>query len=276
MFVRFRWPASSRWHSWPAFILICLQKHAGREQIAEFATRFPITDLGDRLDETTGAYLDTPAGMLSLDLVITPDSSLAHAAGALGVPVWLALPHVPEFRWLLDREDSPWYPTMRLFRQSSPGNWPEYSSAWRPKWSHGSPGVLDAPASIVVPLCLGGGFSPASGIAPADVWGSAALHFDTGTPHASTIPHLRPTMGYRNLRACVDDLAAVGQLVRIEEPIDPYLDVAQIQRRVALPVAQPCILSGLAAAAFRCWPICSARSNPRDISFATHSKPSSG
>jgi tetratricopeptide (TPR) repeat protein len=104
--------------------LISLQKHAGREQIPEFAVRFPIADLGDRLDEASGAYLDTPAAMLSLDLVITPDSSLAHVAGALGVPVWLALPHVPEFRWLLDREDSPWYPTMRLFRQTSPGNWP--------------------------------------------------------------------------------------------------------------------------------------------------------
>ena len=110
--------------------LISLQKHAGREQIAEFAARFPIIDLGDRLDETSGAYFDTPAAMLSLDLVITPDSSLAHAAGALGVPVWLALPYVPEFRWLLDREDSPWYPTMRLFRQTSPGDWPGVFGAW--------------------------------------------------------------------------------------------------------------------------------------------------
>ncbi len=91
--------------------LVSLQKHAGREQIPEFAARFPIIDLGDRLDETSGAYLDTPAVMQSLDLVITPDSSLAHIAGALGVPVWLALPHVPEFRWLLNRDDSPWYPS---------------------------------------------------------------------------------------------------------------------------------------------------------------------
>jgi len=103
--------------------LISLQKHAGREQIPEFAARFPINDLGDRLDEASGAYLDTPAAMQSLDLVITPDSSLAHMAGALGVPVWLALPHVPEWRWLLDRDDSPWYPTMRLFRQTRPGDW---------------------------------------------------------------------------------------------------------------------------------------------------------
>jgi len=48
---------------------------------------------------------------------------IGHLAGALGVPVWLALPYVPDWRWLLDRSDSPWYPTMRLFRQNKPGDW---------------------------------------------------------------------------------------------------------------------------------------------------------
>jgi ADP-heptose:LPS heptosyltransferase len=61
--------------------------------------------------------------MTNLDLVITSDTALAHLAGALGVPVWLALPYVPDWRWLLDREDSPWYPSMRLFRQKQQGNW---------------------------------------------------------------------------------------------------------------------------------------------------------
>ena len=61
--------------------------------------------------------------MKNLDLVITSDTAIAHLAGALGVPVWLALPFVPDWRWLLDRSDSPWYPTMRLFRQRSPGDW---------------------------------------------------------------------------------------------------------------------------------------------------------
>jgi hypothetical protein len=56
-------------------------------------------------------------------LVIVADTSLAHMAGALGVPVWVALPFAPDWRWLLQREDSPWYPTMRLFRQAEPGQW---------------------------------------------------------------------------------------------------------------------------------------------------------
>jgi ADP-heptose:LPS heptosyltransferase len=53
-----------------------------------------------------------------LDLVITVDTSVAHLAGALGCPTWMLLPYTPDYRWLLDRDDSPWYPTMRLFRQS--------------------------------------------------------------------------------------------------------------------------------------------------------------
>ena len=61
--------------------------------------------------------------MKSLDLVITSDTATAHLAGAMGVPVWLALPQVPDWRWLLERSDSPWYPTMRLFRQRRRGDW---------------------------------------------------------------------------------------------------------------------------------------------------------
>ena len=56
-------------------------------------------------------------------MVITTDTAVAHLAGALGKPVWLVLGFVPAWRWLLDREDSPWYPTARLFRQSQPGAW---------------------------------------------------------------------------------------------------------------------------------------------------------
>jgi hypothetical protein len=61
--------------------------------------------------------------MKSLDLVVTSDTSIAHLAGALGVPVWLAVTLIPDWRWLLGREDSPWYPTMRLFRQTRKGDW---------------------------------------------------------------------------------------------------------------------------------------------------------
>ena len=61
--------------------------------------------------------------MANLDLIISCDTSIPHLAGALGRPVWVALNHVPDWRWLLDRDDSPWYPTARLFRQRRRGDW---------------------------------------------------------------------------------------------------------------------------------------------------------
>ena len=102
--------------------LISLQKGFGAEQAA--GARFPLIELGDRLDDTAGPLMDTAAIMQNLDLVVTSDTSIAHLAGALGVPVWVALPFVADWRWLLEREDSPWYPTMRLFRQPALGDWP--------------------------------------------------------------------------------------------------------------------------------------------------------
>ena len=96
-----------------------LQKGAGSEQLAEVRDLFPVMELGSRLQD----FLDTAAVMKILDLVITSDTAPAHLAGALGVPVWVALPFAADWRWLLDRSDSPWYPTMRLFRQKERGNW---------------------------------------------------------------------------------------------------------------------------------------------------------
>ena len=107
----------------PDVHLLSLQKGVGTEQLQDIVGRFEVTDLGCRLDETAGAFMDTAAVMKNLDLVITTDTATAHLAGGLGVPVWVALPYVPDWRWLLDRDDSPWYPTMRLFRQSKPGKW---------------------------------------------------------------------------------------------------------------------------------------------------------
>ena len=69
--------------------------------------------------------MDTAAVVKNLDLVVSADTAVAHLAGALGVPVWLALPFMPDWRWLLQREDSPWYPHHRLFRQSRWGDWDE-------------------------------------------------------------------------------------------------------------------------------------------------------
>jgi len=105
----------------PGVRLISLQKGEGAEQAAQ--VDFPLLDLSDRLDATSGAFLDTAAVIANLDLVIAPNSAVAHLAGALGAPVWLALPSWPEWRWLEGRDDSPWYPTMRLFRQTEFGRW---------------------------------------------------------------------------------------------------------------------------------------------------------
>jgi len=68
---------------------------------------------------------ETAAILKGLHLVITADTALAHLAGALGVPVWVVLQSVPDWRWLTGRSDSPWYPSMRLFRQRTPGDWTE-------------------------------------------------------------------------------------------------------------------------------------------------------
>ncbi len=103
--------------------LISLQKGAGVEQLEDAVGRLEIRRLGDRLDEDTGAFVETAAVMKNLDLVIAADTAAAHLAGALGVPLWVALAHVPHWPWLLERPDSPWYPSARLFRQPVPGDW---------------------------------------------------------------------------------------------------------------------------------------------------------
>jgi tetratricopeptide (TPR) repeat protein len=106
----------------PGVRLLSLQKNHGLDQLRELGDRFPIIDLGPRLDEK-GAFLDTAAVMKNLDLVVCPNTSLVHLAGALAVPIWLPLARAPEWRWLWGREDSPWYPTARVFRQEGPGEW---------------------------------------------------------------------------------------------------------------------------------------------------------
>lgn len=107
----------------PGVTLLSLQKGFGSEQLTPLAGRPNVIDLSSRLDESTGPFLDTAAVMKCLDLVITSDTSIAHLAGALGVEVWVALSFSPDWRWLRERDDSPWYPTMRLFRQERRGDW---------------------------------------------------------------------------------------------------------------------------------------------------------
>lgn len=111
----------------PGVRLISLQKGAGSEQLSEVGPWIEVP--GPEVDAGPDAFLDTAAIMANLDLVITTDTAAAHLAGALGRPVWLLLKDPPEWRWLLHREDSPWYPTMRLFRQKAD---PFCEDPWQP------------------------------------------------------------------------------------------------------------------------------------------------
>ena len=96
-----------------------LQKGDAQKQIASAPEGFSVVDLGDDLKD----FADTAAVMLNLDLVVSVDTAAAHLAGALARPVWVMLRNGPEWRWLEGRTDSPWYPTMRLFRQERAGDW---------------------------------------------------------------------------------------------------------------------------------------------------------
>jgi len=107
----------------PDLQLVSLQKGYGTEQIERcgFAERILVP--GPDFDEGMDAFLDTAAMMIALDLVVTSDTSVAHLAGALGRPCFLALNKYPEWRWGMAGETTPWYPSMRLFRQRTPGDW---------------------------------------------------------------------------------------------------------------------------------------------------------
>ncbi len=110
----------------PGVRLISLQKNDGTDQLlAGMAVETP----GPDFDAGPDGFVDTAAVMMNLDLIITSDTSIAHLAGALGRPVWVALRRVPDWRWQLERADSPWYPTMRLFRQTERDVWAPVFSA---------------------------------------------------------------------------------------------------------------------------------------------------
>lgn len=103
--------------------LISLMKDHGQVEVDAPSGPFTIESLGDDFDAGPDSFVACAAAMETLDLIVTSDTSIAHLAGALGRPVFVALKKVPDWRWLLDREDCPWYPTMRLFRQSEKGDW---------------------------------------------------------------------------------------------------------------------------------------------------------
>ena len=103
--------------------LVAVQKGVGLGQLATCPFRDRIELPGDDFDNGPDAFLDTAAVMEWADLVITPDTSIVHLAGALGRPTLLGVKKVPDWRWLLERDDSPFYPTVRLYRQSRMGQW---------------------------------------------------------------------------------------------------------------------------------------------------------
>ena len=87
------------------------------------ATGVNIEILGNDFDNGPDAFVDTAAVMSSLDLIVTADTAIGHLGGALGHKTWIALKSVPHWPWMLTRDHSPWYPTVRLFRQSEAGVW---------------------------------------------------------------------------------------------------------------------------------------------------------
>lgn len=99
--------------------LVSLQKGPAQAQIGAYWGRAPLVNLGPEIADFT----DTIAILEALDLVVSVDTAVAHLAGAMGRPVCLMLPFAPDWRWLLDRADSLWYPSARLFRQPAPLQW---------------------------------------------------------------------------------------------------------------------------------------------------------
>jgi hypothetical protein len=98
---------------------VSLQKEVRAADMATLKSNSDILHFGHEISD----FSDTAALIAHLDLVISVDTGVAHLAGALGKPVWILLTHVPDWRWLLDRNDSPWYPTARLFRQDAAREW---------------------------------------------------------------------------------------------------------------------------------------------------------
>jgi tetratricopeptide (TPR) repeat protein len=114
-----RWTELQPLERIPGVALIALQKDIPAGDRPDLARSTDVFDVAAALTD----FSETAAVLENIDLLVAADSSVAHLAGALGKPVWLMLPWIPDWRWMLDREDNPWYPTMRLFRQHARGDW---------------------------------------------------------------------------------------------------------------------------------------------------------
>ncbi len=103
--------------------LISLQAVQGLDQLDNLPAGMAVETLGPEVTDNPDGFSEIAAVMANLDLVVSSDTAMVHLAGAFARPIWVALRDVPDWRWLLDRSDSPWYPTMRLFRQTTRGDW---------------------------------------------------------------------------------------------------------------------------------------------------------
>lgn len=109
----------------PGIALLALQKGPRTGQAGTYYGRAPLINIGAEIQD----YDDTMAILECLDLLVTVDTSVAHLAGAMGRPVWILLPRAPDWRWLLDRADTPWYPSVRLFRQQTVRRWDDVTNS---------------------------------------------------------------------------------------------------------------------------------------------------
>lgn len=133
----------------PGVRLVSVQKGHGVEQLRHLPDGMIVESNDAEMDTGSDAFRDTAAILETLDLVITSDTSIAHLAGALGRPTWIVLQRTPDWRWLLHRNDSPWYPSARLFRQSESGDWgpvfDEIEAALKTTLAHAQPEARQEP-----------------------------------------------------------------------------------------------------------------------------------
>jgi|GEM_PF-47666 len=192
-----------------------LQKELSPEEQAALAT-LPIQDLSPYL----GDFADTAAVIDQLDLVISVDTSVAHLAGAMAKPVWLLLADVADWRWLLDREDSPWYPTMRLFRQRQAGNWDEVVgriAAALSDWDRGKEQAIgqhkdiktQRHEGISAAACDWQGLAEQGMLALREErWAAAIAHYQQALPHHPQPAAVHFHLGYAHQRLGQTDVAA--------------------------------------------------------------------
>jgi Glycosyltransferase family 9 (heptosyltransferase) len=135
----------------PGVALVSLQKGPSADQAGRYFGRAPLINIGAEVRD----YDDTMALLECLDLVVTVDTSVGHLAAAMGKPVWILLATSPDWRWLLGRQDSPWYPTVRLFRQTEPRVWGDVFQQVAAAVKEGrgaAPGPRQGPAALGTPV----------------------------------------------------------------------------------------------------------------------------